>query len=217
MKITGERKEGGYIDPAELALIDGLPNGEVVVFDVGANVGEFTEAVLERRGEAHVYAFDPNPDCRSELFARFSSPSPPPLRGIVVLGGLSDKAERREFHTDAPTSQLGTFFPRDAVPMGTHYSVTTDTIANVVAEYRIPRIDYLKLDCEGSELDVLRGAAGVLDRIDLVSWEQLPPHAHPYTDATIADFEAVLGADFEVTPLGVDDPELALLWVARRQ
>jgi FkbM family methyltransferase len=207
---VGEPKAGGYIDAEELRLIDGLPQGEVTVFDVGANVGEFTDAVLARRPEAHVFAFEADADARHGLKVRLGS-------SATVLGAVSDSAGRREFYTDSPRSQLGTFFPRQDVPeiaMRWAGSFLTTTVADVVAEHGVDRIDYLKMDCEGSELDVLRGAAPVLDRIDLLSWELLT--VNPYTDATVADFEAVLGDEFHVKPLGAE-PEFAALWFARRQ
>lgn len=46
-----------------------------------------------------------------------------------------------------------------------------DTLANVVATRGVDKINLLKIDVEGAELDVLRGAKGILERVEQVVLE----------------------------------------------
>lgn len=167
-QITGEPREGGYIGQRELDLIEGLPLGEVTVFDVGMNRGDFTQAVLERRPEARVYAFDADPTCRQLGSERFGD-------RVTILGALGAPGEVAEFFSDSAGSQLGTFHPRPnpMIAWHSHGPIPTRTVAEVCDEYGIDHIDLLKLDCEGHERAVLVGAEPVLNRVALLYYEAM--------------------------------------------
>lgn len=217
-QITGEPTPGGYIERVELDLIEELPAGEVTVFDVGANVGDFTQAVLERRPEARVFAFDPLPECQEALRRRFGS-------RVTVCGGLGARAEMLEFFSDAPASQLGTLYPRPWIPEIQTRSVghlPVGTISQVCRDHGIQRIDLLKLDCEGHEYQVLVGASDALNAIQCLYWE-MSSGEHRYRNGVeIVDFKDLLhGFDiWNMCPEGPSGPEGAsglTLYAARKE
>lgn len=212
-QITGEPKPGGYILPAELAVIEGLPEAPVVL-DVGANVGDFTQAVLERREGARVIAFEPQFEAVTHFAARFAGDE----RVHMVPMAVSNKDGRREFFSADPTSQLGTLYPRRHVPeikLHSQGDVLTTTIVTAFEELAIDRVDLLKIDAEGSELDVLRGAVPVLDRIDAVLWELILGET-AYTQDQPEDFAELLDG-FEVKNLSPEDGDNGMfLYVAER-
>jgi FkbM family methyltransferase len=212
MQVTGEPKPGGYIEIAELGLIDKLPDGPIIVFDVGANIGDFTQAVLERRPEARVLAFEAQQDARLRLTERFGS-------RVEVLGALGERSASREFFTDGPASQLGTFFPRLHVPQIQSRSVgwiAVTTIDDVCVTRGITHVDLMKLDCEGDELRVLRGAVNTLSCTDLLYWEMLGGPTRYDNGSTMGDFVCLL-ADFEVETLRPMDPSDCNMFKATRQ
>ena len=195
-EITGEPKAGGFIQQHELDLIETLPTAPTV-FDVGASIGDFTQAVLERRPDARVLAFEPQEEAQRQLRQRFGS-------RITVLGALGRAAETRELYSDVPGSQLGTFLPRNIpeVQMRSQGAVEVSTLADVCRAHDVEHIDLLKLDCEGFEYEVLFGAAYMLDHVGLLYWEMMESDPHPYeTGVTMEDYWRLLGSRFAVTPM----------------
>lgn len=161
-----------YPDLADLHLRRGA-----VVFDVGANVGYFSESVLAHQPWACIHAFEPLPDARARLQQALA-----PFGDNIAINSAALGAGRGE--RDFFVSRFGeasSFFENGARLEGRVYGidfttiamvpVVIDTVADYVGEHRIARIDLLKLDVQGFELEVLKGAAPVLDRVDAIYCE----------------------------------------------
>lgn len=168
-EITGQPMDGGYITQAEINLIDQLPFGDCVVFDVGANRGDFTQAVKERRPHARIFAFEPQVDLWPAFRERFGY-------AVPLQGALGAERGRMEFFTDGTGSQLATFHPRtETLPMIAAHSlgvVEVDTVDGMCAALGIGHLDLLKIDTEGHEYQVLLGAHRMLDHISFILWEE---------------------------------------------
>lgn len=143
-----------------------------IVFDVGANVG--LPAIMQARRGAHVYAFEPNPACYRRLSRN------------VVVNGLTGQITALNY---AIGSTPGTGIMRVPLGLTTHGSVkpvtatidgATSTVAitsldHIVPTLEVQRIDLLKIDVEGAEVEVLRGAAGVLQTVERIIVEYHSP------------------------------------------
>jgi FkbM family methyltransferase len=144
------------------------------VFDIGANIGIFTMAVKLKAPEATVYAFEPIPESFHILEQNVRL-----LRCSDVH--LYNAAVGAQDHTE----QTFTFFPtmpgnstslpdlkaeqRPAAEqifgkeeMDLFWQVETRiaqvrTLSSVIREQGITRVDFLKIDVEGSEISVLDG------------------------------------------------------------
>jgi FkbM family methyltransferase len=143
-----------------------------VVFDVGANEGEWLAAVLRRCPGAIVHAFEP----QQALAAKIAAAHP---RLRVNNQALGDRAGDLSLfdYADHPGSQHASLLPgvietvHGAAPRRTTVSVVT--LDDYCGQHRIDRIDLLKIDVEGFELNVLRGAKRLLDggSIDAIQFE----------------------------------------------
>jgi len=161
-----------YADIAELNLRAGA-----VVFDVGANVGYFSESVLAHQPWAEIHAFEPLPDARATLAETLA-----PYGAGIVINGSALGAERgeRDFRVSG-FGEASSFFENGAILAGRVYGidfettaiipVVIDTVADYFRDHTISRVDLLKLDTQGFELEVLKGAEPVLDRIDAIYCE----------------------------------------------
>lgn len=145
-----------------------------VVFDVGANLGDFTLAALEAFGPAtRVLAFEPSPRTFERLTAAVAQRPGVELHNL----GLGDQPGHLNLYTDGVGSGMASLYQRDLSAQGRALNIVEQvevtTLDRFCAEHQISAIDYLKLDVEGHELSVLRGAAGLLaaDAIRLIQFE----------------------------------------------
>ncbi len=122
-----------------------------IVFDVGANVGEWSRAVLAESEAATIYAFEPTPDARHELAD---------LPVQIVPLAVSDEVGEAIFVVRGRAAGTNSLYCRGAE--GDHIRVATTTITQFARERGIRHIDLLKIDVEGFDLSVLRGAEALL-------------------------------------------------------
>lgn len=135
-----------------------------VVFDVGANIGQTVRSVHARFPEAVVHAFEPVPSTYRTLVD--SVGGRPSVR--TVQAALSDHDGVAEM-TDEPLSELNTLLTASRPDQAT-VTVPMRTLDSYAEERGVGRISLLKIDTEGHELAVLRGAqealrAGTIDFI----------------------------------------------------
>jgi FkbM family methyltransferase len=172
LSLIGMNYGGAASKQCERLVIDRL-DVTPVIFDAGANVGDYTQFVLDERPGAAIYAFEPASDSFAALSRRFPS-------GVHLFeAGLSDQDGEAVLYADEPMSESASIMPQrrwhwdDPRTFEAAGSVPTVTIDCVCAEHQIERIDLLKLDIEGSEASALRGARRMLSeqRIGLIQFE----------------------------------------------
>jgi FkbM family methyltransferase len=144
----------------ERHVLELLADPELVV-DVGANRGEYVQLVRTRWPRARVLAVEPSAEARAAI------PGDPQVEVSTVA--LGAQPADGVLVGPGPGSKLGRVVPGP----GEGTPVTITTLDELCATTGIDRIDLLKVDVEGGELDVLRGAVGLLDghRIGVVQFE----------------------------------------------
>jgi len=143
--------------------------GPRVIFDVGANVGDWSLAAWRRCPTAQLFSFEIAPPTFTSLISRVAG-----LQNVhcenVGLSDIEGSIVINHFES-APALTTATAYPHrlDSVEL-TAQVVRGDAYA---AARGIDHIDMLKIDVEGMEDRVLRGFEGMLSRraIDLVQFE----------------------------------------------
>lgn len=131
---------------------------EPVCFDVGANVGQTVAELLHRFPGARIHAFEPFCKPRAALIEAARAHS----RVTVVPLALGAEAQRMQVvpHALSEMSSLARPHTQGHATLGEAIDVVT--LDAYCSEQRIDTIDILKTDTEGYDLEVLRGAAGML-------------------------------------------------------
>lgn len=127
-----------------------LEKDDPTVFDVGANIGDFSREVLKIWPLAKITAFEPNPYAYSELL------------GVQVKAyncALSDEDAITTLYYDDSADLTSSLYKRDLSyqyqPFGTKQC---NVQVKKLSQFDFTEIDLLKIDAEGSELDILLGA-----------------------------------------------------------
>jgi FkbM family methyltransferase len=146
-----------------------------VIFDVGANVGQSIDFFRSVFAQAKIYAFEPSSACFAQLAARFCDPSIELRQCALGASPGTCELEVYEFsvlNSVLPMDRTPTNRFHDRRPIGTE-TVPLLTLDGVMAERAVSHIDLLKVDTQGYDLQVLRGAEELLaeKRVSLVQVE----------------------------------------------
>lgn len=131
-----------------------------VIFDVGANIGDWSKLVLDVNEKSNLYLFDANPDICKSLEKKFRN------NDVTITNTLvSNDHEKHDFYISDSNNLSG------ASSMYEHYylkgmsnkiSIKSTTIDAFCELNSITRIDYLKADIEGAEVPMLEGAKNMI-------------------------------------------------------
>jgi len=132
-----------------------------VIIDGGANMGIFCIFVAHLEPSATIYAFEPAPETVETL--RKNTQTYPQIK--VVPLGLGDETTTRDFQTYNDSSVSNHFISEGFNVPGTEVSsISITTIDEFMKEHpqkspSVSKVDFIKLDTEGYEANILKGAA----------------------------------------------------------
>lgn len=146
------------------AISSGLPEGGVFL-DVGAHVGyDSIKASAKVGPNGRVVAFEPNPMTLPILRDNIAASD---VHNVLVQAIACTDTEQTLTLYDSTlggNSGSSSLSQRNAGPVTRPYTVRGRPIDDVIPELGLNRVDVVKLDVEGAELLVLRGAAQTLRR-----------------------------------------------------
>jgi FkbM family methyltransferase len=171
----------------EFAVMINLIKPQDTVFDVGANKGEWSLYALSVAKSLKLYAFEPISEIYQQLKNNVS------IHEVFLNNcAISRMKGTKEFFCYNRTSEAmacSTFYRRDEdverrfVGKPEVIKVNVETLDSFCLDHDIQHIHFVKIDTEGSELDVLYGARALLtdQKIDVIQLE----YGGTYRDAGI--------------------------------
>ena len=144
-----------------------------VCLDIGANVGMMTLAMAMLAPKGHVYAFEGSPQTTLALTETIKANN---LDNVSAYSAIIGHSKEKVKFFDAPESRASGFCvsmdtPRELPRQGNldpnNFQMIiseTKSVDDLVAELGLSMVDFIKIDVEGAELDVLEGARDTLQR-----------------------------------------------------
>jgi FkbM family methyltransferase len=144
-----------------------------VLFDVGGHVGDYTAAFLAAHPSGRAFVFEPSATHFKLLRDRIGNIA------NVTLQNCALGAQRSELplYKNADVTGLASLAQRRldhiGIAMDKVEMVQVETLDDVCGGLGVQHIDLLKIDVEGHEMDVLKGAARMFAerRVDSVQFE----------------------------------------------
>jgi len=151
--------------------------GEKIVFDIGANTGEYSSMLLDyskRYGvEIELHLFEPTKSCFETISKKFANKSNISLNNF----GVSDSNAMAKIFYDEEQSGLASLYQRNLdsynLQLNQSEEIALKRMDVYIEEKNIEYIDFIKIDIEGHELKAFEGFGKYLsgDFIDYIQFE----------------------------------------------
>ena len=149
-----------------------------IVFDVGASVGNWTQEVLAHHPNAEIHIFEPRLPAYRNLIQNLSTEI---QLGKIIANNfaVATSEEIKTFYDYENNPELSTFYRRfnaekpHNIQPPQEISILTTSIDSYCKRLGIKRVNFIKIDVEGSEVDVLHGCSKLLQqgKIDYIQFE----------------------------------------------
>ena len=155
--VVGSSIHGCWIGTYELdkqGIVARFVKPGMTVLDIGGNAGFYTLAFSRLVGDSgHVYAFEPFAENANNILKHVALNS---LVNVSLLQmAVSDRGGVVGFHI-ASSNSMG------SISDERNYVIPTNSLDGLIAEGEIPVPDVIKMDVEGAESLVLKGAKNLL-------------------------------------------------------
>ena len=196
LRYTRSKNDVVRYDALQLEWLSAhLSEGDIAI-DIGAHNGQYSIIMAARCGKTgHVVAFEPDPHAREVLMKNLHL-NPGIKRPVVEAFACSDKAGEATLYSRGGNAQSS--LARSAVEFSAEHRseeirVPLVTLDAYLLERNLPEPRWVKIDAEGAEIRILKGAKNVLASNAGILCE-LHPYAWSELGSTLAELKGLAAA-----------------------
>jgi FkbM family methyltransferase len=167
-----------------------------VVLDVGANIGAHTLPMAQCVGTSgRVFAFEPTDFAFAKLLRNLAIN--PDLEARTRASQIFLSADTRARLPEAvyaswPLSSEKEVHPKHRGQLVTTINAGTQALDDYVQQHGLAQVDLMKMDVDGQELSVLRGALGTLHKFKPLLVMEISPYMHGEQNHSFAELLELL-------------------------
>jgi FkbM family methyltransferase len=148
--------------------------GKGIVFDVGANVGDYSKILRKSNQDIEIYAFEPHPVTFQKLLKNTECLDIKTFN--VGVGSVAGALKLYDYDNQDGSSHASLY--KDVIEQihkgnAVEHEVKIITLDEFANEHEIERVSLLKIDTEGHEMEVLKGFEQFIraNKVDLIHFE----------------------------------------------
>ncbi len=148
----------------------------LTIFDVGANIGNYTHTLVDAFPNSKIYAFEPNPltfnllkeNTKNNNFIHCYKIGFSNLKGTSEI--FSYKSDEISEHASLYKDVMSDLHNDNSI---SSFQINLETLDEFCSEHQIAKIDFIKIDTEGHEYSVLSGASNLIKSkaIEVIQFE----------------------------------------------
>jgi FkbM family methyltransferase len=139
-----------------------------VVLDIGGHIGMFAIPLIRRHPNLIVHSFEPMP-INYEHFQKNMRRND--VKGNLKLHRLAITSDGRDVLLSAKDANSGSASICFRQGCAHHGYAHSTTLAAFLSDFKIDNIKLLKVDCEGTELELLTDNTTILERVEFLALE----------------------------------------------
>lgn len=150
-------------------------SNKLIIFDIGANIGSYSNKIKKLYPTAEIYAFEPHPKTYKRLSIEASKNNF--MAFNLGCGERSGNLKLFDYNDNLEGSQHASVH-KDVIEKihnsaSTEWEIKVITLDDFLKDMKITHVDLLKIDTEGSELNVLQGCKKAIEDqiIDVIHFE----------------------------------------------
>lgn len=139
-----------------------------IIIDIGAHIGVFSLLAAITCPEAKIYCYEPEPNNYELLIKNIEQNNLLDRLNSYQLGVARSNEERILNVAKINTGGSSIVWGQER-----NKKITVDciTLKSILEENHIDKVDFVKMDCEGAEFEILYSSQNLLQKIDVISME----------------------------------------------